>query len=123
MVGVVFNVLIVFGTLFGIVYLIIASRTRIRMALIEKGADASIFQTKPKGTSHAVSIVLVNLALLLFFIGVSIFVAAGLHNGLNIDSEIAFPGSIFTFAGVGLFIGYLVTNRIIKKESKEQSSQ
>lgn len=34
---------IIFGTLFGIVYLFISARHKERLSLIEKGADASIF--------------------------------------------------------------------------------
>jgi L-cystine uptake protein TcyP (sodium:dicarboxylate symporter family) len=36
-------VLVLFGTIFGIVYLFISSRHKERMSLIEKGIDASIF--------------------------------------------------------------------------------
>ena len=119
MVSQVLITLIVFGTLFGIVYLGIASRTCVRMALIEKGADASIFKTKPAGGLSILSIILVNLALLLFFIGLAIFVAAIFHKNLNVDAEVAYPGTIFTFSGLGLYIGYTITRKIIAEKNEK----
>lgn len=109
---VIFNVLIIFGTLFGIVYVAVSSRTRVRLALIEKGADASIFTSGPANKSNIFSIILVNLALLLFSVGIGIFLAAILHQSLNIDSEVAYPGTIFTVAGIGLFVGYRISSKI-----------
>lgn len=37
---------IIFGVIFGIYYLYISARNRERLALIEKGAEASIFTAK-----------------------------------------------------------------------------
>ena len=73
---VIFNVLIVFGTMFGIIYIAITSRMRVRLALIEKGAEASIFNSKTTSKSNVFAIVLINLSLLLVSIGIGIFLAA-----------------------------------------------
>lgn len=109
---VIFNVLIIFGTLFGIIYVAVSSRTRVRLALIEKGADASIFASGLKKNSNIFSIVLVNLSLLLVSVGIGIFLAAILHQSFNIDADVAYPGTIFTVAGIGLFIGYKLSSKI-----------
>ncbi|MEO6836915.1 MAG: DUF6249 domain-containing protein [Ginsengibacter sp.] len=109
---VIFNVLIIFGTLFGIIYVVVASRTRVRLALIEKGADASIFASGLTKNSNIFSIVLVNLSLLLVSIGIGIFLAAILHQSFNIDPNVAYPGTIFTVSGIGLFIGYRMSSKI-----------
>lgn len=109
---VIFNVLIVFGTLFGIIYVAVSSRTRVRLALIEKGADASIFASGLRKNSNIFSIVLVNLSLLLVSVGIGIFLAAILHQSFNIDPDVAYPGTIFTVAGIGLFIGYKLSAKI-----------
>jgi len=109
---VIFNVLIIFGTLFGIIYVGISARTRVRLALIEKGADASIFASGLKKNSNIFSIVLVNLSLLLVSVGIGIFLAAILHQSFNIDARVAYPGTIFTVAGIGLFIGYKLSSKI-----------
>lgn len=112
---VIFNVLIIFGTLFGIVYVAVSSRTRVRLALIEKGADASIFTSGPANKSNIFSIILVNLALLLFSVGIGIFLAAILHQLFNIDEGVAYTGTIFTVAGIGLFVGYRISSKIGNK--------
>ncbi|HUZ60681.1 MAG TPA: DUF6249 domain-containing protein [Hanamia sp.] len=109
---VIFNVLIIFGTLFGIVYVAVSSRTRVRLALIEKGADASIFASRPVKNSNIFSIILVNLSLLLVSVGIGIFLAAILHQSFNVLPEVAYPGTIFTVAGIGLFIGYKLSSKI-----------
>ena len=111
---VIFNVLIVFGTIFGIIYVAVSSRTRVRLALIEKGAEASIFESKQGKNSNVFSIVLVNLSLLLVSIGIAIFLAALLKQYFNVLPEVAYPGTIFTLAGIGLFIGYKVSSKIGK---------
>ncbi|MEO8765554.1 MAG: DUF6249 domain-containing protein [Ginsengibacter sp.] len=110
---IIFNILIIFGTLFGIVYVAVSSRTRVRLALIEKGADASIFNSKST-QSNILAIILVNISLLLVSIGVGIFLAAILHQSFNVREEVAYPGTIFTVAGIGLFVGYLVSSKIGK---------
>lgn len=111
--------LIVFATIFGIVYLIIASRSRIRLALIEKGADASIFSNKSSGGGNVLSIILANLALLLFSIGIAIFFGAILSRNFGVAEEVAFPGAIFTLAGLGLFAGFKITSKIGKEDRVE----
>ena len=63
---------VVFGVIFGIFYLFISARNRERLALIEKGADASIFYGKNRNVTPAWKVVIINLALLLMGIGVFI---------------------------------------------------
>jgi len=116
MVGDVINVLIIFSVIFGIVYIAISSRTRIRLALIEKGADASIFYTPSQGRkSNLLPIILVNLALLLIGIGLGIFGGAVLSQNFGVDTDAAYPGMIFTLAGTGLFTGYKISSRLVKE--------
>lgn len=66
---------IIFGTLFGIVYLFISARHKERLSLIEKGADASIFYSPNKRSFPIWKIIIVNLALVLTGIGMGIFLA------------------------------------------------
>ncbi|MEH6535643.1 MAG: DUF6249 domain-containing protein [Psychroserpens sp.] len=106
---------IVFGAIFGVFYLYFSTRNKERLALIEKGADASIFM---KGRQHAAPIwkvLTLNLALLLMGIGVGIFIASLLHYNLGVEEEVAFPGTIFLMAGVGLFTGFTMTKSLDKE--------
>jgi predicted Na+-dependent transporter len=105
-------VAIIFGTILGIVYLCVSARNKERLSLIEKGADASIFYTSDKASIPVWKIILVNLALTLTGIGIGIFTAGILHYQLDMDKTIAYPGSIFTLAGIGLFVGYSISKNL-----------
>ncbi|MFT4696982.1 MAG: hypothetical protein ACI9SJ_000098 [Flavobacteriaceae bacterium] len=103
---------IFFGVIFGIFYLFISARNKERLALIEKGADASIFYGKDRKVTPMWKVIVINLALLLMGIGLGIFIAAILSQALNIDEEVAYPGTIFLMAGIGLFSGFYFTKRL-----------
>jgi len=105
-------VAIIFGTILGIVYLYVSARNKERLSLIEKGADASIFYTSDKSSIPVWTIILVNLAMVLTGIGIGIFTAGILHYQLDMDKNIAYPGSIFTLAGIGLFVGYSISKNL-----------
>jgi len=100
--------------LFAVFYLYYTTRNKERMALIEKGADASIFFSGKKGNTPAWKIVLMNLALLLISIGLAIFIAA-MINEMGVDEDIAYPGTIFLMAGIGLFVGFTMTKKMDKE--------
>ena len=105
-------VLVIFGSIFGVFYLHYSTRNRERMALIEKGADASIFFTKKeKSKTPAWKIFVLNIALLLMGIGVGIVMGAYLGENTNMKLEVMMPGSIFFFAGSGLVAGYFITRK------------
>ena len=103
---------IVFGLIFGIFYLFISARHKERLALIDKGADASIFYSQNKRATPMWKVIVVNLALLLMGIGFGIFIAAILSQVLNMDEDVAYPGTIFLMAGVGLFTGFYLTKKL-----------
>ncbi|MFP2995971.1 DUF6249 domain-containing protein [Spongiivirga sp. MCCC 1A20706] len=105
-----------FGTIFGIYYLFVTARNKERMALIEKGADASIFYGGKKGFSSTKMIVL-NLALLLVGIGAGIFVGGMMYEYGGLEEEIAMPGAIFLFAGLGLLASFFITKKMHESES------
>jgi len=110
---------IIFGTLFGIAYLHYSTRNKERLALIEKGADASIFVRSKKGMVTPVwKIFVINTALLAMGVGLGIFIGETLHEVIGLDAEIAFPGTIFTMAGLGLFAGFKITNSILEKDQR-----
>ncbi len=108
--------LVIFGSIFGVFYLHYSTRNRERMALIEKGADASIFFTKKKERSNSPiwKIFVLNIALLLMGIGVGIVTGAYLGENTTMDFNVMMPGSIFFFAGTGLVTGYFITSKFDK---------
>ncbi|MEX0315713.1 MAG: DUF6249 domain-containing protein [Allomuricauda sp.] len=106
-----------FVVIFGICYLYFSTRNKERMALIEKGADASIFvKGKREKTAPVWKIIISNLALLLMGIGAGIVVGGMLWKNLHLDGDIAMPGSIFLLAGTGLLIGFFIIKRLYKEE-------
>ena len=101
-----------FGVIFGIFYLFISARNKERLALIEKGADASIFYGKDRRVTPMWKVIIINLALLLMGIGLGIFIAALLSQTMGLDEDIAYPGTIFLMAGIGLFTGFYLTKKL-----------
>ncbi|MFD2916389.1 DUF6249 domain-containing protein [Psychroserpens luteus] len=104
-----------FIALFGMVYLYLSTRNKERLALIEKGADATIFMRGKGHTAPIWKVLILNLALLLMGIGLGIIIGGVLSANLNVDSEIAMPGSIFLCAGLGLFLGFNMTKNLDKE--------
>lgn len=97
-----------FLAIFAVLYVYWTTRTKERLALIEKGADASIFKTEPS-----------KYALLkwgIFLIGLSIGVITGFALANVINEVVAFFTMIFFFGGVGLIVAHFVTNALAKKE-------
>jgi multisubunit Na+/H+ antiporter MnhC subunit len=113
--------LIIFGTIFGLGYLHYSTRHKERLALIEKGVDASIF-VRGKREEHAApvwKILILNIALLLMGVGIGIFIASILHYNLGVEEEVAYPGTIFLMAGIGLFTGFKLTLNLEDKEKNK----
>ena len=100
-----------FAVIFGIFYLYLSTRNKERLALIEKGADASIFNLGKRGSSWKVLVI--NLAFLLMGIGIGVFIANILDTYSSLDSDAVYPALIFTMAGVGLYVGYTQTNKAL----------
>lgn len=106
---------VIFGAIFGVFYLYFSTRNKERLALIEKGADASIFV---RGKTHTVPIwkvFIINLALLLMGVGLGIFIASILENLTTLDEGSLYTGTIFLMAGIGLFIGFHMTKNLDKE--------
>lgn len=103
-----------FFAIFGIAYLYLSTRNRERLALIEKGADASIFMGRDKSTASFSKIIILNLALLLMGIGVGVFIALLLATYTSLNESALYPAVIFTLAGVALFIGFHMTKNLDK---------
>ncbi len=97
-----------FAMIFGIVFLFI--RKNERLALIAKGMDASIFDSKRKEISS------LKWGLLLVGIGVGILVGKLLTVCTSLNEEPAFFSMICLFGGLGLIIFHIIAGRIEKKQ-------
>lgn len=95
------------------VYLYFSTRNKERLALIEKGADASIFNLgKRSGSSWKV--IVINLAFLLMGIGLGLFIANLLETTTNLDEDVIYPAMTFLMAGVGLYVGFTQTKKALE---------
>jgi hypothetical protein len=106
---------IIFGAIFGVFYLFFSTRNKERLALIEKGADASIFMTKRQDTAPIWKVFILNLAVLLMGIGAGILLALMIQNIFGVTSEALYPGVIFLTAGTGLLVGFKMTRDLENK--------
>ncbi len=100
--------LIIFSTIFGVAYVFLTTRNKERLALIEKGADASLFNTGKKG---GFALLVLNLALLAIGIGVGVLAGAGLAQS-GLDNDVSFPACIFIFGGLGLLVSFFVSRKL-----------
>ena len=109
-------IFIIFGSIFAIAYLHYSTRNKERLALIEKGADASIFvRGKRERTAPVWKVLILNLALLLMGVGLGTFIASILESYTNLDEAPLYLGTIFLMAGTGLLIGFFITKNLDKE--------
>ncbi|RCS27547.1 hypothetical protein DUT90_05390 [Polaribacter sp. WD7] len=119
---------IIFGSIFGVFYLYFSTRNKERMALIEKGVDASIFMKgHAKNAAPFWKVFVLNLGLLAMGIGVGILLGSLLdyyfgYNGPynerpynHVKSEIFYLASIFLSSGGALLIGFNQTKKLDKE--------
>lgn len=95
-----------FLMIFGIAYLIFSTRNRERLALIEKGIDASIFSNNKNNNTPIWKVFVLNFAFLLIGSGIGIFIALLITTYTSLQDGAVYPATIFTMAGIGLLIGF-----------------
>ena len=100
-----------FLAIFAILYVYWTTRSKERLALIDKGADATIFKSRPS-----------KYALLkwgIFLIGAAIGVISGEAVSNVEDEVVAFFSMIFLFGGIGLIVAYFITRKLAAREEVE----
>jgi len=99
-----------FLALFAILYVYWTTRTKERLALVEKGIDANIFKRDSAGKQGD----LVKWGI--FMIALAIGVVSGFALSNVINEVVAFFAMILLFGGLGLIVSYFVTKALAKKE-------
>ncbi|MCK9204339.1 MAG: hypothetical protein M0P58_07910 [Bacteroidales bacterium] len=92
-----------FAMIYGIVYLFV--RKKERLALIQKGSDAKIFETNKNQPSS------LKWGLLLVGIGIGILLGKVLAVYTTLDEEPAFFSMICLFGGIGLIVYHLMARK------------
>jgi hypothetical protein len=102
-----------FITFFGIVYLFFTTRNKERMALIEKGADASLFNTGKEGQRFTISWGKFTLKIGMLFMGIGSGIIAGaiLSSTRTMSDGPAYISMVFLFGGLSLVLYYLLDRR------------
>lgn len=105
-------VLVIFASIFGIVFVIAAAKNRERMAMIEKGVNPKDFLADKKPNSYGV----LKWALLLAGLGFGLFIGSLLETYTNIQEEPAYFASALFFGGMGLFLSFLIAKNAEEKK-------
>ncbi len=104
------------AVVFGWIYLHYSTRNKERMALIDKGANATLFNTG--ANSNSIFGKFSTLKLGLFFIGIALGVLMGniLTATTRLEEGVAYVSMIFLFGGLSLVSFYVFAARMSKKE-------
>ncbi len=97
-----------FLAVFAILYVYWTTRTKERLALIEKDMDAGIF--KGECSQYA----LVKWGIFMIALGLGVVLGFILSRGIN--EVVAFFTAILVCGGLGLIVAYVVTNNLIEKK-------
>ena len=103
----VFIFAVIFGTIFGIAYVFLMARNKERMALIEKGVDASLFYSKKEQTQFNWSKLSLKIGMFFMGIALGILSAAFLEKILSIPEPALYFALIFLFGGLSLVLFYV----------------
>lgn len=98
-----------FATVFGIMYIFYTTRNKERLALIDKGAEASLFNTGKTG--FAWGRLSMKLGMLAIGISLGILVGELLTRG-GLDDDVSYPSMIFLFGGIALVLFYFVDRKL-----------
>jgi len=102
-----------FLMVFGIALIFLKSRSKERLALIERNIDASLFFGKKKDNLTYWTL---RIGSLLFGFGVGLLVGFIMADAYNDDMFIAPP--LFIFSGLFWIIEFIVERKIIQKDNK-----
>ena len=98
-----------FATVFGIMYVFYNTRNRERLALIEKGADATLFNTN--SPAYSWNKFTLKIGLLAIGIAVGIIVGALLARTEVLDEGADYTSMIFLFGGLSLVLFYIIDRK------------
>ena len=102
-----------FATVFGILYVFYTTRNKERMALIEKGADATLFNTGQQGFSNFFKWGKFTLKIGMLSMGIAVGIILGslLATSNVLDEDTSYASMIFFFGGFSLVLFYILDRK------------
>ena len=96
-----------FATIFGIIYIIVITRYRERMTMLEKGITPSTFDPKVSFASNTLKFGMLS-------VGIALGILAGnmLYKSEIIERAPAFFSMIFLFGGLSLILNFVVDRKV-----------
>jgi hypothetical protein len=104
--------IVLFGVIFGIVYIVVSARHKERMVMIEKGADPSLFKSQQLKFSRYNTF---KYGLLLVGIAIGIIIGGLVDASDVVNEETAYFSSILFFGGLALIVAFLLRNKLEKE--------
>ena len=108
-----FGFIAFFATVFGIMYVFYTTRNKERIALIDKGADASLFNTGKDGMKWSFGWGKFTLKVGMLFMGIAVGLIAGaiLQSYQIMENGVAYTSMVFFFGGLSLVLFYLIDRK------------
>lgn len=100
------------GSAFGILYVLMMTRYRERMAMIERNVDASIFTGK-----RSISPTL-KFGMLLVGIALGILIGDILHEYYDLSRGTSFSSMTLLFGGISLIINFIIERQLDRKQEE-----
>lgn len=94
---------VIFGFIYAVVF--IQVRKKERLAMLEKGADPSIFNVESKPASY------LKYGILLVGLAVGILLGNILEVQTSLNPVVSYFSMIFLFGGLGLIISHIIENK------------
>lgn len=95
---------IVFATIFGVLYTFLTTRNRERLAMIEKGADPSVFAQQPSRIG-------IKIGLLAMGIAIGVLLGQLIQHLTPMDGKPATVSMVFLCAGAGLVLEHYLAKK------------
>jgi threonine dehydrogenase-like Zn-dependent dehydrogenase len=101
------------ASVFGIFYVFVTTRNKERMSLIEKGADASLFNTGKEGQKSWFNWnkATLKFGMLLMGVGVGIIAGSILDSMDAMEHGAEYTSMVFLFGGLSLVLFYLIDRK------------